>query len=170
MFCFFLKKIYKKIFIFPSEVWASGPYNLRLADIFRYSLYLLSHSLFLSRFSYFKILFTITFSFGVVMWEIASRAVPYQHVREKERFRRLLFQDDDLNLRPTMELVPESVPSQYNVLMRECWSASPGARPQNFSDIVVRLSDSRMSATGMLFRSFSFGRRDTSTVAPQTDC
>jgi hypothetical protein len=69
------------------------------------------------------------YSFGIVMWEIATQSVPYQ---EKE-YEWIQDVADDVcsGVRP---MVPPRVHEGYKMLMTSCWCGVPARRP-NFSEI-----------------------------------
>lgn len=75
-------------------------------------------------------------SFGVVMWEITARQVPYED-KDYEWIQDV--KDAVLaGIRPT--LPQGGVRDDYIVLMRHCWAADPDQRPA-FVDIVSRLQE-----------------------------
>ena len=79
--------------------------------------------------------YCICFSFGIVMWEIRYKKVPYDDLN----FSSLL----DLKsavLNGTRPTTVESDQSDYATLMRACWSANTSCRPA-FRDVVVRLEE-----------------------------
>lgn len=82
-------------------------------------------------------------SFGIVMWEIATRELPYRN----QAFEFIQDVSDAVcsGERPT---VPSGVPQDYKELMTDCWSGNPTDRP-NFTQVVHRLEriqDSRNAA------------------------
>ena len=77
-------------------------------------------------------------SYGIVMWEIISRRVPYED-REFEFIEDV--KDTVLSgVRPTLPQIDAR--ANYVDLMRRCWSGHPDERP-SFSDIVARLQQMR---------------------------
>ena len=74
------------------------------------------------------------YSYGIVMWEIASRREPWTELSGRFFMNRLL---EKLNsgIRPRIE---DTWPKSYVALMEACWATSPHARPP-FSIVVQRL-------------------------------
>ncbi|GLE04561.1 hypothetical protein PINS_up013516 [Pythium insidiosum] len=62
------------------------------------------------------------FSFGVVCWEIITRACPYDGLCQIQAALGVL----NNNLRPT---IPEDCPPLFKRLMTMCWATSPEKRP-----------------------------------------
>ena len=76
------------------------------------------------------------FSFGIVMWEIASRQEPWADLKGSF-IMDLLLENLKAGRRPKIE---ESWPRGYTELMEDCWSTDPSARP-TFSKVVHRLEE-----------------------------
>lgn len=74
------------------------------------------------------------YAYGIVMWEIAARAVPFDGV-----LRQVLIDGVQHGERPAVP--PESAlcPAAYITLMQQCWAQEPLVRP-DFASIVARLS------------------------------
>ena len=75
------------------------------------------------------------FSYGIILWEIASREPP---------FKRIFFINSDLSgLQVSIEVlnndlrppIPKKTPESYVKLMRRCWDRDPVKRP-SFKDII----------------------------------
>jgi tRNA A-37 threonylcarbamoyl transferase component Bud32 len=80
-------------------------------------------------------------SFGVVLWEMATRRLPYTEVRSHEIHDRV---KNGLRLPP---LEPETLaPFGYEHSMRQCWENEPARRP-TFDMLAARLTDMQ-SANG----------------------
>ncbi|XP_065191696.1 uncharacterized protein LOC135822799 [Sycon ciliatum] len=73
------------------------------------------------------------YSFGVVMWEIFTRAQPYE-----DRSFRNKFEIEALVLAGTRPTIRNDFPDLYRVLMESCWHDQPDERPP-FDDIVRSL-------------------------------
>lgn len=76
------------------------------------------------------------FSYSMVMWELLTRQVPFDHVR--------IWDVRDLIIsgaRPPMPKVSATeFPESYLDLMQVCWDAEPARRPR-FTAIVAQLQD-----------------------------
>ena len=84
------------------------------------------------------------FSFGIILWELVGREVPFSEYEiAKSDFTYLLEDAIIEGLRPT---IPEGqfCPPGFISLMEDCWSGDPKARPQ-FEEICKRLR--RIDAT-----------------------
>ena len=80
-------------------------------------------------------------SYGVVLWEIASLGdFPYSHVADGDLLRHLL----EENGRP--EEVRDA-PPELNELMDMCWAGQPERRP-NFKQVVMWLENRKERAGG----------------------
>ena len=62
------------------------------------------------------------YSFGIVLWEILARDVPYRSLDNEE----LVYALRDRHMRPP---VPKWTPESYKLLMERCWAEQPSARP-----------------------------------------
>eukprot|EP00048_Salpingoeca_helianthica_P009386 m.134857 g.134857 ORF g.134857 m.134857 type:complete len:1046 (-) comp14854_c0_seq4:70-3207(-) len=76
------------------------------------------------------------FSFGVVMWEIASQELPWNDITTKFLLNTLLQRLRD-EIRPPIQ---PDWPAAYVSLMTACWATTPTARPA-FAEILQRLLD-----------------------------
>jgi len=72
------------------------------------------------------------FSFGVCLWEIIIRKVPYQGFHNLETAIKVA-NEDSFRLP-----IPSELPEPIAELMRDCWQAKPKDRP-NFRQILTRL-------------------------------
>jgi len=61
------------------------------------------------------------FSFGVILWEVATGKLPYQGV--------FAYQVEDKTVRGIRPSVPEGIESWYEVLMQQCWHNDAAERP-----------------------------------------
>ncbi|XP_062516758.1 uncharacterized protein LOC134192087 [Corticium candelabrum] len=73
------------------------------------------------------------YSFGIVMWEIAARVVPYCDMSF-----RLTTDVKDAVLSGVRPPCPSGIAKSYRDLLEKCWAAHPSQRP-TFSKIVQRL-------------------------------
>ena len=71
------------------------------------------------------------FSFGIILWEVLFRQVPYQGFNSVQVSIAVITQ----NLRPPL---PSDTPPELAKLMQDCWATNPVQRPV-FSDIIDRL-------------------------------
>ena len=72
------------------------------------------------------------YSFGIVMWEVLSRGVPFAGLQREQIIAQLV-----VGRRPSP--VPEDSPPQLVALMEACWEQEPFVRP-DFKRVVRRLS------------------------------
>jgi serine/threonine protein kinase len=72
------------------------------------------------------------YSFGIIMHELVSRAVPYKGMTAAQVTLGVLTR----GLRPP---IPPNCPAQYQALMQACWDQEPSNRPP-FSFIVEKLN------------------------------
>lgn len=77
------------------------------------------------------------YSFGIVLWELVTRLVPYQDMTPVQ----VAYAVVNKNLRPT---IPDDCPTELADLMEQCWKDNPERRP-NFYQIVQILEDVEMS-------------------------
>jgi len=71
------------------------------------------------------------YSFGIVLWELVTRQVPYKNMGQTEISRKVMNE----NLRPK---IPTGIPKEYCQLMEQCWDDEPVKRPI-FEEILERL-------------------------------
>src|SRR5437899_2436521 len=71
------------------------------------------------------------YSYGVTLWELSTRRVPYED-HSLPMIQSLVAQGDRLS-------IPESVPGYMVALISDCWHQNPEKRP-SFSVVVERLS------------------------------
>ncbi len=79
------------------------------------------------------------YSFGVIMWEVSFRAIPYDGMQPVQIVAAVLGRRE----RPR---IPPGAPKRLSVLMQECWQHSPSLRP-SFDEIMDRLAKLRFSCT-----------------------
>ncbi|KAF7661514.1 hypothetical protein LDENG_00258920 [Lucifuga dentata] len=81
-----------------------------------------------------------TYSYGVVLWEMLTREVPFKGFEGLQVAWLVVEKQERLT-------IPSSCPSSFAELMRKCWQADPKERPQ-FKQVLVTLetmaSDSRL--------------------------
>ena len=71
------------------------------------------------------------YSFGINLWEIYTRAIPYNNVVPIQAAVAVMNQ----GLRPEL---PVNTPLEYSKLVRECWNQNSNLRP-SFEEILIRL-------------------------------
>ncbi|KRX09626.1 Regulator of chromosome condensation 1/beta-lactamase-inhibitor protein II [Pseudocohnilembus persalinus] len=79
------------------------------------------------------------FSFGIILWEIASRQPPY---RDKTGIQ-VSYEVLNSDLRPP---IPSDTPSDFGDLIKLCWDKNPSLRP-NFYQIVRQLETMRLPSS-----------------------
>ncbi|CAM9178419.1 unnamed protein product, partial [Laminaria digitata] len=76
------------------------------------------------------------YSFGIVVWEVLSRELPWATVtRLKDFCLRVVVND----LRPA---IPDGAPTEIADVARACWAAEPGDRP-TFSAVMEGMKSNR---------------------------
>ena len=79
---------------------------------------------------------TDVYSFGIVMWEIASQEDPWRELSASSFFMDELLQLIRKGQRP---IIAASWPVEFVETMQECWRTEPAERP-TFSSIVPQLA------------------------------
>ena len=74
------------------------------------------------------------YSYGVILWEVATRQLPYADLQLKEMS--LLRKITTEQLRPTLS---EAIPQPWMELMRDCWQDDAGSRPTFVAICSLRL-------------------------------
>ena len=72
------------------------------------------------------------FSFGIVLWQLLSRDIPYKN----ENHQVVIFRVVACNLRPKIPVDIE-VDNKYKELMTSCWSGSPAERPSSHESLNI---------------------------------
>lgn len=78
---------------------------------------------------------TDVYAFGITMWEVLARRIPYAGVHLDVDELGALLNDADEPLRPTLALLPADVPPVVVELMQRCWSGNAASRP-TMADVV----------------------------------
>jgi Protein tyrosine and serine/threonine kinase len=68
------------------------------------------------------------FSFGIILWEIYTRAIPYDGMQPVQVVAAVLGRRE----RPR---IPSRCPAPLSQLMQQCWAHDPNVRP-SFNEIV----------------------------------
>ena len=71
------------------------------------------------------------YSFGVVLWEIVSRQLPFEHIR-------FTSQVEDMVVAGQRPDIPAHARREYATLVRACWHQEASQRP-SMSDVVTQL-------------------------------
>ena len=82
------------------------------------------------------------YSFGIVMWEIASREEPWKNIKDNGRFMGELLETIISGQRPSVQA---SWPASYVDVMTRCWCTQPDARP-TFAQSAVALAEDESGA------------------------
>ncbi|KAK4843032.1 hypothetical protein QYF36_003044 [Acer negundo] len=72
------------------------------------------------------------FSFGVILWELMTVSIPWNHLNSLQVVGVVGFMDRRLDL-------PEGLDPQVASVIRDCWRSDPDKRP-SFEDIIQRMS------------------------------
>ena len=75
-------------------------------------------------------MFILCCSFGIVLWEVATRRLPYDNIRFNSEI-------EDRVKAGHRERIPDDVSSEYGALIEACWHQNPARRPS--MDDVVRM-------------------------------
>jgi len=75
------------------------------------------------------------YSFGIVLWELISREVPFDEYYDELKWNTILEDKIIKGLRPT---IPSECPNEMKDLISDCWSDDPKKRP-SFATITSRL-------------------------------
>eukprot|EP00825_Cyclidium_porcatum_P024929 TRINITY_DN27247_c0_g1_i1.p1 TRINITY_DN27247_c0_g1~~TRINITY_DN27247_c0_g1_i1.p1 ORF type:complete len:343 (-),score=44.88 TRINITY_DN27247_c0_g1_i1:275-1303(-) len=73
------------------------------------------------------------FSFGIVLWEIATKSLPYQNIPADVVIEQVIQMDKRPDIPSNLQ-----VPQQFIALMKECWDRDPEKRP-NMAQVIVKL-------------------------------
>lgn len=74
------------------------------------------------------------YSFGIILWEIVTRDVPYKHHTDYNTFSRAVCHDHE---RPPL---PADIMPSLKYLITNCWDHDPKIRP-SFNELVFRISE-----------------------------
>jgi serine/threonine protein kinase len=101
------------------------------------------------------------YSFGIILWEIYTREVPYEDSRQSLSLESFCDSVSNENMRPE---IPETCPVNIKTLILDCWEADPDSRP-SFSVIVDRLNniiieEAILDTTGRNFWTRSLSNKD----------
>ena len=80
------------------------------------------------------------YSYGIVLWEVATRLTPYKDLNPAVIPYRVL----ELGERPNINLVPPTCPQDLKQLIADCWQTDPESRP-TFSKILTVLNSIHIS-------------------------
>ncbi len=78
------------------------------------------------------------YSFGIIMWEVSFRAIPYDGMQPVQIVAAVLGRRE----RPC---IPPGAPKRVSILIQECWQHNPSLRP-SFDEIVYRLAKFRFTS------------------------
>ena len=106
---------------------------------------------------FFSLVFNVT-SFGIVMWEIGSRQVPFGHSRDAHEIAHLVA---SIGIRPDLGLLQACIPTAYRELLVHAWDQSPQHRP-TFRDIAKSLE--KMQPSQQPFATPDFRNREAESI------
>ena len=86
------------------------------------------------------------YSYGILMWEVLSRKIPFERMNEAQIIAHLTE-----GKRPTP--TPEDSPDDLIKLMQECWTQSAGMRPKTFNLVLDTLKDAAKALNKSFFGS-----------------
>jgi len=81
------------------------------------------------------------FAFGVIVWEILTRRIPWEELNEYQ----IVFQmteksDSPLAATARTLILPDTAPSGFDAVVKSCWATQPEHRDK-FKDLLVNLRD-----------------------------
>ena len=81
------------------------------------------------------------YSFGMIMWELLTREIPWSEIKETQaiRFFGALSSALENNQRPHIPLELIESHQDFVTLMQKCWATDPESRP-TFKEVVVALN------------------------------
>jgi serine/threonine protein kinase len=100
------------------------------------------------------------YAFGIVMWEILSRKIPWEGMQVPQIARAVCDKPPPHN-RPPLDVVSSKCPKAILELMQECWTHDTTARP-SFADIARRLALAQTKPTVL---SMLAGKISTTSVS-----
>lgn len=100
------------------------------------------------------------YSFGIIMWEIISREIPFTEVRWQHEIEALVISGQRPKIQENIWTPPE-----YRVLMESMWQTEAARRP-SFKDAIEAL---RLCQMQQRFASFTFDGVNLKEDAPEID-
>ncbi|PKU84067.1 Serine/threonine-protein kinase CTR1 [Dendrobium catenatum] len=73
------------------------------------------------------------FSFGVILWELMTESIPWNHLNAMQVVGVVGFMDQRLD-------IPQGIDPKIAAIISDCWASDPLQRP-SFQDLVGRLSE-----------------------------
>ncbi|XP_074281537.1 uncharacterized protein LOC141606348 [Silene latifolia] len=73
------------------------------------------------------------YSFGVILWELATRRIPWENLNAMQVIGAVGFMDERLD-------IPEDVDPTWGSIIESCWRREPQSRP-TFQELLVKLKD-----------------------------
>jgi hypothetical protein len=76
------------------------------------------------------------YSYGIIIWEVCTRKIPYSHLKKNEIFNNVVKYKE----RPNLKIITPDTPKQLIELMKKCWEHNPNKRP-TFKEIINLLQN-----------------------------
>lgn len=73
------------------------------------------------------------YSFGVILWELATQKIPWEHLNAMQVIGAVGFMNQRLD-------IPEDVDSRWTSIIESCWDSDPQKRP-SFQELLEKLKD-----------------------------
>ncbi|XP_057546319.1 serine/threonine-protein kinase 1-like [Amaranthus tricolor] len=73
------------------------------------------------------------YSFGVILWELATQKIPWEHLNAMQVIGAVGFMNQRLD-------IPEDVDSRWASIIESCWNSDPQSRP-TFHELLEKLKD-----------------------------
>ncbi|KAK9665143.1 hypothetical protein RND81_14G093200 [Saponaria officinalis] len=79
------------------------------------------------------------YSFGVILWELATQKIPWEHLNAMQVIGAVGFMNQRLD-------IPEDVDPKWALLIESCWNSEPQSRP-TFQELLEKLKDMQRQYT-----------------------
>ncbi|KAL9237475.1 hypothetical protein vseg_012018 [Gypsophila vaccaria] len=79
------------------------------------------------------------YSFGVILWELATQKIPWEHLNAMQVIGAVGFMNQRLD-------IPEDIDPRWALLIESCWNSEPQSRP-TFQELLEKLKDMQRQYT-----------------------